>query len=309
MNHLYLWLLFAAIFLAAFTLDLFVFQRKAHVIPLKEALRLVGFWIALALIFNGVVYFYLGQEKGLLFTTAYLIEYSLSIDNLFVFLVIFTYFAVPAAAQRKVLLWGILGAIFFRGIFIFAGITLIERFHFLIYILGAFLIYTAYRLKTQEEIEVDPEKNPMVRFARKVIPVAPKYDGAKFFKRRDGLMYATPLIIVLVAIETMDIMFAVDSVPAVLAVTFDPLIVYTSNILAILGLRALFFVLAGLFNRFRYLTTGICLVLGFVGVKMLLNILPDIFKIPFEIPVLISLAVVGFLLLGSILASIILPQR
>ena len=302
MSEAYLWPVFAVVFVAALFLDLFVFQRKAHVIPVKEALKLVGFWVALALAFNVFIYFELGHEKGVLFTTSYLIEYSLSVDNLFVFLAIFTYFAVPREAQRKVLLWGILGAIFFRGIFIFAGIQLIERFHFLVYLLGAFLIYTAIKLLTQKEIEVEPEKNPIVRFARKIIRVAPEYDGASFFKRTNGVLLATPLIIVLVAIETMDIMFATDSVPAVLAITTDPLIVYASNIFAILGLRALFFALAGLFYLFRYLSTGVCFVLAFVGVKMLLT---DVFPIP----VLISLGVVVTILVGSVLASIILPKK
>jgi len=309
MPETYLWPVFGGIFVAALVLDLFVFQRKAHVIPVKEALKLVGFWVALALIFNVVIYFYLGHEKGILFTTSYLIEYSLSVDNLFVFLAIFTYFAVPREAQRKVLLWGILGAIFFRGIFIFVGITLIERFHFFIYLLGAFLIYTAIKLMTQKEIEVEPEKNPVVRFARKIIPVAPEYDGASFFKRTTkGLMYATPLIIVLVAIETMDIMFATDSVPAVLAVTTDPLIVYASNMFAILGLRALFFALAGLFYLFRYLSTGVCIVLAFVGVKMLTaDLLVHFFN--YQLPVVISLGVVIAILVGSVVASIILPKK
>ncbi|MCJ7425970.1 MAG: TerC family protein [Dehalococcoidales bacterium] len=302
MNETYLWPIFIAIFVLAMVFDLFIFQRKAHVIPLKESLKLVGFWVALALAFNAVIYFYLGHEKGILFTTAYLVEYSLSVDNLFVFLAIFTYFAVPREAQRKVLLWGILGAIFFRGIFIFAGITLIERFHFLIYILGAFLIYTAIKLMTQKEIEVEPEKNPIVRFARKIMRVAPEYEGAKFFKRTNGLLIATPLVIVLIAIETMDIMFATDSVPAVLAITTDPLIVYASNIFAILGLRALFFALAGLFYIFRFLSTGVCAVLAFVGVKMLLS---DVFPIP----VLISLGVVIAILGGSVVLSIVLPKK
>ncbi|MCX6011102.1 MAG: TerC family protein [Chloroflexi bacterium] len=302
MNEAFLWPIFIAIFVVAMVFDLFIFQRKAHIIPLKESLKLVGFWVALALAFNALIYFYLGHEKGILFTTSYLVEYSLSVDNLFVFLAIFTYFAVPREAQRKVLLWGILGAIFFRGIFIFAGITLIERFHFLIYLLGAFLIYTAIKLMTQKEIEVEPEKNPIVRFARKIIRVAPEYEGASFFKRTNGVLFATPLIIVLIAIETMDIMFATDSVPAVLAITRDPLIVYASNIFAILGLRALFFALAGLFYIFRYLSTGVCAVLAFVGVKMLLT---DVFPIP----VLISLGVVIAILAGSVVLSLLLPKK
>jgi tellurite resistance protein TerC len=307
-NETYLWPIFGGIFVAALILDLFVFQRKAHVIPVKEALKLVGFWVALALAFNAIIYIYLGRDKGFLFTTAYLIEYSLSVDNLFVFLAIFTYFAVPREAQRKVLLWGILGAIFFRGIFIFAGITLIERFHFFVYILGAFLIYTAIKLMTQKEIEVEPEKNPIVRFARKIIRVAPEYEGASFFKRTNGALLATPLIIVLVAIETMDIMFATDSVPAVLAVTTDPIIVYSSNIFAILGLRALFFALAGLFYLFRYLSSGVCIVLAFVGVKMLTaDLLTHFFH--YQLPVVVSLGVVLAILVGSIILSIVIPKK
>jgi tellurite resistance protein TerC len=308
MSEALLWPVFGGVFLAALVFDLFVFQRKAHIVPLKEALKLVGFWVALALAFNGVIYFYLGHEKGILFTTAYLIEYSLSVDNLFVFLAIFTYFAVPREAQRKVLLWGILGAVFFRGIFIFAGITLIERFHFIIYLLGAFLIYTAIKLMTQKEIEVEPEKNPIVRFARKIIPVAPEYDGASFFTRNKGVFLATPLIIVLIAIETMDIMFATDSVPAVLAVTTDPLVVYASNMFAILGLRALFFALAGLFYLFRYLSTGVCIVLAFVGVKMLTaDLLVHFFN--YHLPVVVSLGVVIAILAGSVVLSIVLPKK
>jgi len=309
MSETYLWPIFGGIFVVALVLDLFIFQRKAHVIPVREALKLVGFWFALAIAFNIVIFIYLGQEKGFLFTTAYLIEYSLSIDNLFVFLAVFTYFAVPREAQRKVLLWGILGAIFFRGIFIFVGIALIERFHFVVYLLGAFLIYTAIKLLTQKEIEVEPEKNPIVRFTRKIIPVTTEYNGTSFFSRKSGTLFATPLIIVLVAIETMDIMFATDSVPAVLAVTTDPLIVYSSNIFAILGLRALFFALAGLFYLFRYLSTGVCIVLAFIGVKMLLSILNDVFKIPFDIPVLVSLGVVIAILAGSIVLSAVLPKK
>jgi tellurite resistance protein TerC len=302
MNGTYLWPIFGGIVVIALFLDLFVFQRKAHIIPVKEALKLVAFWVGLALIFDAVLYFVQGRNSAVLFTTAYLIEYSLSIDNLFVFLAIFTYFAVPREAQRKVLLWGILGAIIFRGIFIFAGIGLISKFHFLIYILGAFLIFTSIKLITQKEKEIEPEKNPVVRFARKIIRVTPEYDGATFFQRNKGLLYATPLIIVLITIETMDIMFATDSVPSVLAVTLDPLIVYSSSIFAVLGLRALFFALAGLFYLFRYLSTGVCVVLVFVGVKMLLS---DVV----EIPVLISLGIVLAVLAGSIILSLVIPRK
>ena len=302
MNGTYLWPVFAGIVLIALFVDLFVFQRKAHVIPVKEALKLVGFWIGLAIIFDVVLYFYLGRDKAVLFTTAYLIEYSLSVDNLFVFLAIFTYFAVPREAQRKVLLWGILGAIFFRGLFIFAGIGLIGKFHFLIYILGVFLIYTSIKLITQREKEVKPDKNPVVRFARKILRVSSEYHGATFFERKKGVLFATPLIIVLIAIETMDIMFATDSIPSILAVTIDPLIVYSSSIFAILGLRALFFALSGLFHLFRYLSTGVCIVLAFVGVKLLIS---DIF----EIPVLISLGVVLVILASSVILSLVIPRK
>ena len=302
MNETYLWPVFAGIVLVALFVDLFVFQRKAHIIPFKEALKLVGFWIGLAVIFAVFLYFNQGRDKAVLFTTAYLIEYSLSVDNLFVFLAIFTYFAVPREAQRKVLLWGILGAIFFRGVFIFAGISLISKFHFLIYILGAFLLYTSIRLMMQKEKEVKPEKNPVVRFARKIIRVSPEYHGATFFERKKGVLFATPLIIVLVAIETMDILFATDSIPSVFAVTLDPLIVYSSSIFAILGLRALFFALSGLFYLFRYLSTGVCIVLAFVGVKILLS---DVY----EIPVLISLGIVLAILASSIILSLVLPKK
>ena len=302
MEQTYLWIFFILIFVAAITLDLFVFQRKAHVIPVKEALKLVAFWVSLALIFNAVVYFTEGSANGAEFLTAYLIEYSLSVDNLFVFLAIFTYFSVPREAERKVLLWGILGAIFFRGIFIFAGIALIHKFHYLIYVLGLVLIYTAIKLVIQKEKEVHPEKNPLVRLARRFFRVQAQYDGCRFFMRIDGLLYATPLFIVLLSIETMDVMFAVDSVPAVLGITLDPFIVYSSNMFAILGLRALFFALAGLFYLFRYLLYGLSIVLAFVGVKMLII---DWYKIP----TLISLGVVFFFILGSILVSVLVPKN
>ena len=302
MTETWLWPIFGAFFVAALILDLFVFQRKAHDIPVKEALKLCGFWVAIAAIFAVLLFIIDGPERGLLFVTAYLTEYSLSIDNLFVFMVLFTYFAVPREAQRKVLLWGILGAIFFRGVFIFAGIGLISRFHFLVYVLGVFLIYTAIKLLTQKEKEVEPDKNPAVKLVRRFLPVATRYDGTKFFTRIDGVRFATPLIIVLVAIETSDILFATDSVPAVLGITLDPLIVYSSNLFAILGLRALFFALAGIFYLFRYLSSGICIVLAFVGTKMLLSYW-------YEIPTLVSLGVILTLLTSSVLLSMAFPKK
>lgn len=302
MTQTYLWIIFGVVFVGAMFLDLFVFQRKAHVIPLKEALRLVAFWISLALAFNVVVYFTEGGSKALEFTTAYLIEYSLSIDNLFVFLAVFTYFAVPRESQRKVLLWGILGALFFRGVFIFAGIELLERFHFLLYILGVVLIITAIRLMRQKDEEIHPEKNLMVKLVRRFVRCESNYHGSRFFVRLNGLLYITPLFLVLVTIETMDVMFAVDSVPAVLSITLDPFIVYTSNIFAILGLRALFFAISGLFYLFHYLVHGLALVLMFVGVKMLIS---DVY----HMPVYISLGVVATLIFGSIVASILFPKK
>ena len=302
MTETWLWPIFGVVFVAGLVIDLFIFQRKTHEVPVREALKLVGFWVAIAAVFATLVFFVEGTERGLLFVTAYLTEYSLSVDNLFVFMVLFTYFAVPREAQRKVLLWGILGAILFRGIFIFAGIGLISRFHFLVYLLGAFLVYTAIKLTAQKEKEVEPDKNPAVKFVRRFLPVTPKYDGANFFTRVDGIRLATPLIVVLVAIETSDILFATDSVPAVLGITIDPLIVYSSNILAILGLRSLFFALSGIFYLFRYLSTGICIVLAFVGAKMLLSFW-------YTIPTLVSLGVVLALLIGSVLLSVILPKK
>lgn len=298
----WLWALFGGVFVLALAADLFIFQRKAHIVAVKEALWLSLFWIVLALAFGLVVYLYMGHEKLLEFLAAYLVEKSLSIDNLFVFLAILTYFGVPREAHRKVLLWGILGAIFFRAIFIFAGIALIQRFHFILYLLGIILIYTAFKLVFQKEKEVDPEKNPVVKLARRFIRCETKYDGTKFLKRVDGLVCATPLLIVLISIETMDIMFAIDSIPAVFAITLDPFIVFTSNIFAILGLRALFFALAGLFYLFRFLSYGLAVVLAFVGVKMLLI---DIYKLPTSL----SLVVVFSLIAASILASVMFPKK
>lgn len=301
-NETYLWIVFGVVFICALSLDLFVFQRKAHVIPLKEALKLVAFWVSLAAVFNIVIYLTLGSAKGVAFTTAYLIEYSLSIDNLFVFLAIFTYFAVPRESQRKVLLWGILGALVFRGVFIGAGITLLDRFHFLIYVLGLVLIYTAFKLLKQKNEEVKPENNFIVKSVRKILPVHPKYIESKFFSRIKGVLHITPLFLVLVSIETMDVMFAVDSVPAVLGITLEPFIVFTSNIFAILGLRALFFAVSGLFHLFQYLMHGLALVLAFVGVKMLISRW-------YQMPVYISLGVVVMVIAISIAASILFPKE
>src|SRR3990172_3510984 len=308
MNQTWLWILFAIVFTVSMVLDLFVFHRKAHVIPVKEALKLVGFWVALAAAFNILLFFSLGREKGVLFTTAYLLEYSLSVDNLFVFLAIFTYFAVPREAQHKVLVWGILGVIVLRGVFIFAGVELIRRFEFLTYVLGGFLIYTAIKMVTQKEREVEPDRNPIVKFSKKIIRVTPEYHGADFFTLKDGIKFATPLIIVLLPSKVLNRLFATASVPAVLGVSHDLFIVYTSNMFAVLGLRALFFAMAGLFYLFRYLSTGICVVLAFVGAKMLVVHWIHLPGNP-EQQALASLGMVLTILAGSIILSIALPKK
>lgn len=295
-----LWLIFVAIFVSALVWDLFVFQRKAHVIPVKEALWLSAFWITLALVFNVVIYFSLGTEKATEYLSTFLIEKSLSMDNLFVFLLIFTYFQVPRQYQRKVLLWGILGAIFFRGIFIFGGVALVKKFEILIYLLGALLIYTGWKMAFRKEGGVEPEKNPIVRLFRRVIPCSTTYEGGKFWSRIGGRLCATPLLVTVVCIEATDIIFAVDSVPAAIGITLDPLIIYTSNLFAILGLRALFFAIAGLFYLFHYLKYGLCFILVFIGIKMLVHEI-------YHIPVAIALGVVGSLIFLSILVSIIRP--
>jgi tellurite resistance protein TerC len=265
---------------------------------MREALLWSAVWIALSLAFNLGVYARFGPEPGLEFLTGYLIEKALSVDNIFVFLVIFSYFAVPAAFQHRVLFWGILGAMALRGIFIFAGTALLQRFHWVIYVFGAFLIFAGIKLFLQRSSEVHPERNPVLKLFRKTVPSVDDYRGARFAVVDGGKWCATPLLLVLVAIELTDIAFAVDSIPAIFAITADPFIVYTSNIFAILGLRALYFVLAGAMTRFCYLNYGLSLVLLFVGAKMLLGRV-------YEIPISLSLSVVAVMLAGSVLASLV----
>jgi tellurite resistance protein TerC len=274
------WIAFNVFVVLMLVLDLTVFHRKSHVIRVKEALLWSAFWISLALIFNVGVYFVQGPAKALQFLTGYLLEESLSVDNLFVILLIFTYFKVPALYQHNVLFWGILGAQVMRAIFIFSGVALLHHFHWIIYIFGAFLIYTAFKLIVEKEKEVDPEKNVVLKLFRRVMPVTPGYHENKFFIRLNGKLHATPLFVVLLVVETTDLIFAVDSIPAILAITTDTFIVYTSNIFAILGLRALYFALAGLMGMFRYLHYGLGAILAFVGVKMLIV---DFYKIPIGI--------------------------
>ena len=295
-----LWIGFTVLVVVLLALDLGVFQRKEHDMGQREALLWTGFWIALAVAFNVWMFFAFGRQHGLEFLTGYVIEYSLSIDNLFVFLLIFRYFAVPKASQHRALFWGILGALVMRAAFIVAGTFLIQTFHWIIYIFGAFLVFSGIRMLRGEEIEVHPESNPVVRMFQKLVPVSGQYSGSRFFVKRDAKTLATPLLLVLVVIDVMDLVFAVDSIPAVFAVTRDPFIVYTSNIFAVLGLRALYFVLAAAMTKFRYLSFGLGAVLSFVGIKMLASEF-------YDIPIFASLATVGVLLGLAVLASVLWP--
>ncbi len=297
-----LWGGFNLFVLGMLALDLGVFHRHAHVVRAKEALIWTGVWVALSMAFNLFVYYFMGQEKALQFFTAYLIEKSLSIDNIFVMIMIFSYFHVPKEYQHKVLFWGILGALVMRVIFIFAGIELIHKFHWLIYLFGGFLIFTGIRMMIGGDPKVKPEKNPLVKFARKLFPVTSDFEGDRFFLRRAGKTWATPLFIVVVMIEGTDLIFAVDSIPAILAISDDPFIVYTSNVFAILGLRSLYFALAAIEQYFQYLKYGLATILAFVGIKMCLT---DIVQIPIKV----SLAVVALTLIASMLASLWLRKK
>ena len=282
-------------------LDLGVFHRRTHVVRFREALLWSAMWIALAAVFAVLVYFWRGRGPSLEFVTGYVIELSLSVDNLFVFLLIFRYFQVPTVHQHKVLFWGILGALIMRAIFILAGVGLIRQFHWIIYIFGALLVYSGIKLFRQENAEIHPEKNPLLRLFRRWIPVTKDYEGAKFFVRRPGL-YATPLFIVLLVVETTDVLFAVDSIPAILAITLDAFIVYTSNVFAILGLRSMYFALAGMMELFHYLHYGLSLVLIFVGGKMLVS---HYYNISTEL----ALGIVAGILIISVVASMVYPRK
>jgi tellurite resistance protein TerC len=294
-----LWLFFNLFIIIMLILDLGVFHRKAHAISVKEALIWTGVWMSLAFVFNVFVYYQFGEEKAYEFFTAYVIEKSLSVDNIFVFIMIFTYFRVTSEAQHKVLFWGIAGALVMRIGFILIGVELIHKFHWLIYIFGAFLVYTGIRFLTQkEDATIDPDKNILVRVMRKVMRITPDFRGNNFFVRENGLLWATPLFVVVVLIEASDLVFAVDSIPAVLAISDDAFIVYTSNVFAILGLRSLYFALAGIEKYFRYLKYGLAIVLIFVGVKMAIV---DIYKIS----TVISLSFIVFTLAITVLASMV----
>ena len=294
------WILFNLFVLAMLALDLGVFHRPAHVVKFREAVAWSATWIVLAIAFAVLVYFWRGHDAATEFTTGYIIELSLSVDNLFIFLLIFRYFRVPGNYQHKVLFWGILGALVMRGVFIVAGIGLIRTFHWVTYIFGAFLVYSGIRLFGETDATLEPEKNPVLRLFRKWMPVTEDYEGEKFFVRRAGL-YATPLLVVLVVVETTDLLFATDSIPAVLAITLKASIVYTSNVFAILGLRSMYFVLSGMMEVFHYLHYGLSAVLIFIGAKMLAA---DYYPIP----TVVALGVVAGALAISILASILHPR-
>lgn len=296
-----LWGCFSVFVLGMLALDLGVFHRNSHEVKVKEALTWTAVWITLAMIFNIFVYYYFDKEKALEFFTAYVIEKSLSVDNIFVMIMIFSYFNVPNQYQHKVLFWGILGALVMRVIFIFAGIELIHKFHWLIYIFGGFLVFTGVKMVTSGEAQLQPEKNPLVKLARKLFSVTESFEGDKFFVKRAGKTLATPLFIVVILIEGTDLIFAVDSIPAILAISEDPFIVFTSNVFAILGLRSLYFALSGIEKYFQYLKYGLATILVFVGAKMCLA---DLVKIPVEI----SLIVIVFILTISMLASVIFKR-
>lgn len=301
MNQLLFWVLFNLFVLAMLAVDLWVFHRPGHTVKFREALAWSIGWVLLAIAFAALVYFWHGRQTAVEFTTGYIIELSLSVDNLFIFLLIFRYFRVPSDYQHKVLFWGIVGALVMRGVFIVVGIGLIRQFHWIIFVFGAFLVYSGIRLLGEKEAGIDPEKNPAVRLFRRVIPVTADYEGDKFLVRRPKL-HATPLLVVLVLVEVTDLLFATDSIPAVLAITLKPFVVYTSNVFAILGLRSLYFVLAGMIDVFHYLHYGLAVVLIFIGGKMLAS---DYY----EIPTAWALAAVGGVLFISMVASVVKPKQ
>jgi tellurite resistance protein TerC len=306
-----LWIVFAIIVPIVLVLDLGFFQRRAHAIKTKEALLMTAGYIALALLFAVAIYFVVGQDKAFTFLTGYIVEYSLSMDNLFVFLLIFSTFAVPREYQHKVLFWGIIGAIVTRGIFIASGVALLERLEWLIYIFGAFLVYTGIRIAIKKEGEVDPKKNPLFRFGTKHLRMTDTYRDGKFLSRENGHLLITPLLLVLVVIESTDIVFAVDSVPAILSITLDSFIVYTSNIFAILGLRALFFAIAGLTHKLVYLNYGLAAILTLLGLKMIFasDLFARLSGIDINIPVWASLTAILVILLTAALASYLWPPK
>jgi tellurite resistance protein TerC len=299
---IYVWFGFLLFIIAVLAVDLGLFHRKSHDVKIREALVWSGVWIGLALIFNYLIYIYMGKVKALEFLTGYVIEKSLSVDNLFVFIMLFGFFNVEAKYQHKILFWGILGALILRAIFIFAGVALINNFHWIIYIFGAFLLFTGFKMLTNKEGNFNPSKNIFVRLFKIFMPVTPVIHGSKFFIRIDKKLYATPLFIVLIVVEFTDLIFAIDSIPAILAISDDSFIIFTSNVFAILGLRALYFALAGITRYFYYLKYGLSAILVFVGAKMCISAF-------YKIPIVFSLMVILGILILSVLASIIVKKK
>ena len=296
----WLWIAFSFFIVTMLALDLGLFNRKAHTIRYREAWIWSGIWVTLAMIFAGIVFRYQGSQRGFEFLTGYLIELSLSVDNLFVFLLIFSYFKVPSKFQHRVLFWGVMGALFMRLTMIFVGAALINKFHWIIYVFGAFLVYTGVKMFKQEEIDIQPEQNPLVRLVTRFLPITRHYEDEKFFTKSDGKRTGTLLLLVLMVVEVTDLVFAVDSIPAIFAITTNTFIVYTSNVFAILGLRSMYFLLAGVVEKFRYLRTGLAIVLTFIGIKMLLGAVGVIISIK------ISLGFVAVVLVGSVVASLLI---
>lgn len=296
-TELLLWLGFGLFLAVMLALDLGVFHKNSHVVEFKEAITWSGVWIGLAIIFNIGVFYFAGEVKGLEFLTGYLIEKSLSIDNVFIIALIFTYFNVPREYQHRVLFWGVIGALIMRAVLIAVGAVLITQFTWIIYIFGAFLIFTGFKMYFQKDHKIDPDKNPLVKLSKKLMPVTDQYNKEKFFVVKEGKRFATPLFLVLLLVETTDLIFAVDSIPAIFAISKDPFIVFTSNAFAILGLRSLYFALAGVIHKFYYLKAGLSVILVFVGIKMMLI---DIYKIPIGI----SLGFIALVVIISIYASV-----
>jgi tellurite resistance protein TerC len=299
-----LWAAFNIFVLIMLALDLGIFHRKSHAVSIREALTWTGIWFGLAMLFNLFVYYQFGKEKSIEFFTGYLIEKALSVDNIFVIIMVFSFFSVPERYQHKVLFWGILGALVMRVIFIFAGIELIHKFHGLMYVFGGFLVVTGIRMGMGSEMKIDPDKNPLVKLVRRLFPVTSSFMSDNFFVRLNGRLWATPLFVVVIVIEGTDLIFAVDSIPAILAISDDPFIVYTSNVFAILGLRSLYFALSGIEKYFRYLKYGLALIFVFVGAKMALV---DVVRIPVEISLIVIVFVLGFSMFASIVIS--KPQK
>ena len=299
--HIWFWIVFNAAILVLLFLDLTVVSRKHRAVPFKQALLMSAFWIGLAMAFAVFVHQWFGATKSLEFLTGYVLEEALSVDNLFVFILLFAYFKVPPEEEKTVLFWGIIGALIMRGVFILAGVALVQRFHWILYIFGIFLIWTGIQLMRGGDEEQDPSRNIVLKFCRRFLPLTESYEGKSFLVRRQGKVLFTPLFVVLLVVETTDILFATDSIPAILAITRDPFIVYTSNVFAILGLRSMYFALAGMMKLFHYLNYGLSVVLIFIGAKMLL---PE----KYHVPTWAALAVVAGVLALSVLASVLFPK-